>query len=361
MSEIDPAPSEPQSDTDHAATVPYPESAFTLRALLVAHGVLSVLVGLPLWLLTLGLSAMVGDSGQTASVLFLIMFGPSAPLNFLAVYNFHRHPRKARVYLVIAGAAAVLQILLLTMFAIGFIAAPMILCGAVLVAVVVIAGFVLANKAEMQLWLTQGEGSGTKGRFKHVAADLAVFLGTVGVIASVLALVWFFILFPGQRGDLDFDESEAWPKLEEAAADVIPEFAEFDGFRSRTLEVSQCGGEFRGGGEYFRYELSYEFSDAAQADPAVRSEYRLAAREHWLGQGYEAQFDRQSPNGDWSIVVNDDEDLRLAVYEGQGEDIPIELNLRTGCVERVGIPPCPDPQGGVPPEADQVIGIRCEE
>jgi hypothetical protein len=353
MNEIDPGAS--------SATVPYPESALTLKALLVVHGVLSVLVGFPLWLLTLAFSAMVGDSGQSAAVLFLALFGPSAPLNLLAAYNFNRHPRKARVYLLMAGVVAVLQALALTLYAIGLIAVPMILCGAVLVAGVVIAGFVLGSKAEVQLWLTRGEGSGTKKRFKSAAADLAVLLGTVTAIASVLALIWSFILFPGQRGDHDFDESEAWSKLEDAAADVIPVFAGFDGFRSRTLEVDQCGGEFRGGGEYFRYELSYEFSDAVQADAAVRSEYRLAARDYWLGEGYEAQFDRQTQNGDWSIVVHDDEDLRLAVYEGLGADDPIELNLQTGCVERVGTPPCLDPQGGVPPEADRITGIRCEE
>lgn len=355
MSETDPAPSA------SSTAVPYPEPALMLKTLLVVHGVLSVFVGFPLWLLTLALSVMVGDSGQPAAVLFLALFGPSAPLNFLAAYNFNRCPRKARVYLFLAGMVAVLQALLLTLYAIGLIAVPVILCGAVLVAGVVIAGFMLATKKEIQLWLTRGEGSGTKSRFKSAAADLAVFLGTVAVIASVLALVWSFLLFPGQRSDHDFDESEAWSKLEDAAADVIPVFAGFDGFRSRTLEVDQCGGEFRGGGEYFRYELSYEFSDAIQADPAVRSEYRLAAREHWLGENYEAQFDRQNQNGGWSIVVHDDEGLRLAVYEGLGVDNPIELNLQTGCVKRVGTPPCLDPQHDIPPGTDQVTGIRCDE
>lgn len=334
--------------------------------MLIVHTVAVVGLGILLWRLLFGLSQLsaIGNPDMNdptgMNVFLALLLGPTPLLNPLAALNLTRHPRRAKVYLALAGVAAWLQVIASILIA---VAATFIGGFFLFFLVVPFAWLVFAwTRAAWRIAPATSKGaSGRARRFLRASAiDLATFSGLLAVLVLVVVLVWDSMQWKGQQRPRDFNESVAWEKMESAVTEVIPVFAGFEGFASRTVTVEQCAGKYEDGGEFYRYELSYIFTDAVQIDPAKRSEYRLAAREYWLGEGFEAQFDRQNQRGDWSIVVHDDEKLRLAVYEGLGVDDPIELNVQSGCVKRVGTPPCLDPQGGVPPEADQVIGIRCE-
>jgi hypothetical protein len=338
-----------------------------LQVMLVMHALLVVGLGIPLWHLCFGLYelASIGDpegSDPTGMNVFLaLLLGPTPLLNPLAALNLTRNPRRAKVYLALGGVVAWLQVIASVVMSVAFA----LIGGLFLLLLILPFGWLVFSWTSAAIRMNPAPPSDEVGRIRRflraTSIDLAVFSATAAVLVLVAALVWDSMQWKGQQAPRDFDESVAWEKMESAVTEVVPVFEGFEGFASRTLEVEGCAGKYEDGGDYYRYELSYFFTDAVQTDPAVRSEYRLAAREYWLDEGHEVQFDRQNDRGDWSIVVNDEEGLRLAVYEGLGIDDPIELNVQTGCVKRTDTPPCLDPQGGVPPETDQIIGIRCEE
>lgn len=355
------APSRP--DTHTVDTGGGGGGTFGLRVMLIVHALAVVGLGLLLWRLLLAYHALasVGTSSKSdptgLNVFLAVMLGPTPLLHPLAAWHLARHPRRAKTYLAVAVPVAWAQVIgslyLVVLFtpvaglSIFFLVVPF--------SALVIAWTVAAQKIDTP----RPVRTRRRGFWRRSALDLAVFAGIGTVLVLVVAAVWDSTQWKGQTPPRDFNESVAWEKMETAVSEVTPVFAPFEGFASRTVTVRSCPGLYEDGGDYVRYELSYLFTDAVQTDPQLRSQYRLAAREHWLDQGHGVQFDRQNAHGDWSIVVHDGDGLRLAVYEGHGLDKPIELNVQTGCVERVGTPPCLDPQGGVPPEADQITGIRC--
>ena len=334
--------------------------------MLIVHAVPVVGLGILLWRLLFGLNELsaIGnpDAGDPTgmNVFLAFLLSPTPLLNPLAALNLTRHPRRAKVYLAIAGVAAWLQVIASIVIALAstFIGGFFLLFLAVPFAWLVFAW----TRAARRIAPASSTGTSRPMRpfLRASAIDLATFSGLLAVLVLVAAIVWDSMQWKGQETPREFDESVAWKKMEFAVSEVVPAFADFEGFASRTVTVERCAGMYEDGEEYYRYELSYIFADAVQADPAKRSAYRLAARQYWLGEGYEAQFDRQNQRGEWSIVVQDGDELRLAVYEGIGVEDPTELNVQSGCVKRVGTPPCLDPQGSVPFEADQVIGIHCE-
>jgi hypothetical protein len=149
----------------------------------------------------------------------------------------------------------------------------------------------------------------------------------------------------------DFDESTAWTRMEEAAAEAISELPDFPGFETRKMLELSCTHNGEVDEDYTKFELTYMFSAEASATDLVHEEYVSLLREQWTAAGYDVHRDEaygQNP------VFHDLEATRpdginywliAANYTS--------LVIQSGCVKKSGeASKCPAPLGGVTPEND---------
>jgi hypothetical protein len=154
----------------------------------------------------------------------------------------------------------------------------------------------------------------------------------------------------------EFDETTAWIRMEEAAAEAIAELPDFPGFEERRLLELSCSHDGQTDSDYTQLELTYAFSAEDSATDLVHEDYVNLLREQWTGAGYDVHRDEaygqnpvfydleaRRPDGInyWLIAAN---------YTS--------LVIQSGCVKKSGaVPECPPPLGGVTPEND-IAGRR---
>jgi len=129
----------------------------------------------------------------------------------------------------------------------------------------------------------------------------------------------------------EFDEAEAYPLLEQAAADTIAALPDFPGFESRRyLRPEDCGETL--GSEYEGWvaiEISYGFSGENSALPLVRTDYTNLLRQIWEEAGFDVHRDSIDPetgNGSLEAERPDGVNLWWGVAKG------VSLTLQTGCI-----------------------------
>lgn len=163
-----------------------------------------------------------------------------------------------------------------------------------------------------------------------------------------------------QPPDREFDQSTAWDRIEEAAAESIDGLPDFPGFKVRILQKLECTHNGQADEEYVNLELSYQFSEEISNDPLVRETYLAHFREQWQEAGYDIHRDTQ--------VGDDPPHYALEARRSDGVNYWYRvgrlavLKIQSGCVKVVeGWPSaCPDPLGGVTPENDRAAKRYCE-
>lgn len=162
-----------------------------------------------------------------------------------------------------------------------------------------------------------------------------------------------------QPPDREFDQSEAWTRLEAAAAEAIEGLPDFPGFQERSLMVMGCGERDQYDVQWVSLELSYLFSEELSADPLTRETYLNLLREKWTDAGYDVHRDTKTsgepPHYALEAMRPDGINYwyRAAGYTG--------LTLQSGCVKKVEdwAPECPEPLGGVAAENDYTTQKYC--
>lgn len=162
-----------------------------------------------------------------------------------------------------------------------------------------------------------------------------------------------------QPPEREFDQSEAWTRLEAAAAEAIEGLPEFPGFEVRTLMIMGCGERDQYEEQWTSLELSYQFSEDISADPLVRETYLELLRDKWTEAGYEihrdSQTDGEPPH--YALEARRPDGINYwywaAGYSG--------LSIQSGCVKSVENwePECPEPLGGVTAENDRAAMKHC--
>jgi hypothetical protein len=165
---------------------PGPHTA--LRILLVLHAISLVVVGTPLFMLILALTAMVGGNGVTPFVVLALLVGPSIPLNILAAFHLTRRPSRARAYLGAAAVTACLQLLAALWFTVisgGLGVAAVVVPGGLM-----IAWFVVAIRTRV---LTE---PARPSRRPHLDAWRDIGIGALSLLLTVvLSMATLQILF----------------------------------------------------------------------------------------------------------------------------------------------------------------------
>jgi hypothetical protein len=149
----------------------------------------------------------------------------------------------------------------------------------------------------------------------------------------------------------DFDESTAWSRMEEAAAEAIADLPDFPGFEERMMLELSCEHDGEVDEDYTRFELTYMFSAEASATDLVHEEYVRLLRERWTEAGYDVH--RDEAYGEDPVF----HDLEATRPDGLNYWLVAanytSLTIQSGCVEKSGEPSaCPPPLGGVPHEND---------
>ena len=160
------------------------------------------------------------------------------------------------------------------------------------------------------------------------------------------------VQYPPER---EFDQSTAWQRLEDAAAEAIAELPDFPGFEVRTMMVTNCQEYGETGDEYVQLDLTYKFSEEISQNPLVRETYVDLLREQWNASDYDIHRDEQ--RGDdppyYSIEAARPDGINYW-YWAAGL---VVLHIQSGCIEATGgvddNPPCPLPLGGVTRENDR--------
>jgi hypothetical protein len=158
------------------------------------------------------------------------------------------------------------------------------------------------------------------------------------------------VQYPPER---DFDQSTAWQRLEDAAAEAIADLPDFPGFNVRTMMVTNCEQYGETGEEYVQLDLTYEFSEEISQDPLVRETYVDLLREKWNTSGYDVHRDEPSGTGKYYSIEAVRPDGINYWYWAAGL---VVFHIQSGCVEATEAgdnPPCPIPLGGVTRENDR--------
>lgn len=145
------------------------------------------------------------------------------------------------------------------------------------------------------------------------------------------------------------DQSEAWPRLEEAVRETVAALPDFPGFETRAIHELGCVEP-----DHVKYELSYCFSMADSATGAVRRDYTTILKQHFPTIGYEVHDERYDRRG---------RPLGLQAVGTDGVNVwyrilgLVSITAQSGCVRRVEDyePYCPRPLGGVTRERDAAL------
>lgn len=162
-----------------------------------------------------------------------------------------------------------------------------------------------------------------------------------------------------QPPEREFDQSTAWERMEEAAAEVIDGLPEFPGFEVRHMQALDCFHNGQVDEEYVNFELSYQFSREVSDELLVRETYLDFFRDQWRESGYDVHRDQTSGTGKYHSLEARRPDginywYRVASLVG--------LTIQSGCLKAVEgwSPECPEPLGGVTPENDQAAKRYCK-
>ncbi|MCH7232971.1 hypothetical protein L0U85_19240 [Glycomyces sp. L485] len=151
----------------------------------------------------------------------------------------------------------------------------------------------------------------------------------------------------------EFDQSTAWERLEEAAAEAIADLPDFPGFEVRTMKMLECEHDGEVDEKYVNLELGYQFSRDVSDYELVREAYRTELRALWEQEGYDIHRDAQ--RGDdpphYSLEARRPDGINYW-YRVAGL---VELAVQSGCVKAIDgfVAECPDPLGGVTEENDR--------
>ncbi|GAB3236663.1 hypothetical protein GCM10027447_35140 [Glycomyces halotolerans] len=285
---------------------------------------------------------------------YLMVLAPAVPVNLLAAWWLGAGGRRARLYLAAAGAlTAVQQILLLIPVDPGrSMAAGAVF--ALTVGPVAFAGLAIAVTGEAKAWLG-GEREPRRGRV--IGLETAVWTMAAILAVGVAADVHRWVGAASQTGPPvgEFDESDLWPRMEEAVTNAAVSQAEFPGFESRLVEVTACGYRTESGLRTYRYRITYEMAPFPTG--ASEQAYTTAVRDRWSSDDYEILYEGVTYEGDPTITAHRQDDLTLLLAL---RERPI-LEIQSGCLERVAeAVPCIDPQGDVPASRDRIEGLPCD-
>ncbi|MCH7232598.1 hypothetical protein L0U85_17310 [Glycomyces sp. L485] len=327
-----------------------PKRIQAIRLLLLVQAVLVAALWLWVWR---GLQGYAWTGGGVETNLFergmsyLVVLAPTIPVNVLAVIWLGRGGRRAQLYLAGAGVlVAVQQILLLMPVDPGRSTAAGLIF-AMAVGPVAFAGLALAVTGESKRWLGREHPASWATAESLVWAVAAIF--TIGVTFSMGEWVEASTETGPPVGE--HDESDAWPRMEEAVTGSAVSLDGFPGFERRTVEVTPCGYRTEAGLRTYRYWITYEFADFTEADA-----YLAAVRESWGAPYYEVLYDGTTIEGDVTITAHRDDELMLFLTMGEAASFEVQ----SGCLERVDAHvDCLEAQGGVMPERDSVEGLVC--
>lgn len=145
--------------------------------------------------------------------------------------------------------------------------------------------------------------------------------------------------------ELEFNRSEAFLRMDEAAAQTIEGLPDFPGFQSRTTLKLDCSEEGRES-----YEIKYLFPESTIGSDLVTKEYFAVLKEYWSSLGWEVHGERDDVDGNISDIQATRPDGVNVWYSNLlGQAI---IHSQVACVEAEGEPVCDPPLGGVTPEND---------
>ncbi|MBO3733129.1 hypothetical protein [Glycomyces niveus] len=156
----------------------------------------------------------------------------------------------------------------------------------------------------------------------------------------------------------DFDQSTAWSRMEEAAAEAIADLPDFPGFETRKLLELSCTRNGQADEEYTQFELTYTFSAEDSATDLVHEDYVNLLREQWTEAGYDIRRDE---------AFGEPAFYELDVTRPDGINYwfrainYVSLTVQSGCVKTAPASECPPPLGGVTPENDIAGRRACGE
>ncbi|THV40636.1 hypothetical protein [Glycomyces buryatensis] len=185
-----------------------------------------------------------------------------------------------------------------------------------------------------------------RGSIIQVVAALAVVTLTGACMPSERE-----VQYPPER---EFDQTTAWQRLEDAAAEAIADLPDFPGFDVRTMMVTNCEQYGENGTEYVQLDLTYKFSEEVSQDQLVRETYVDLLREKWNASEYNVHRDEQRGEDPpyYSIEAQRPDGINYW-YWAAGY---VVFHIQSGCIKATedgGNPPCPLPLGGVTRENDR--------
>ncbi|GAB3645236.1 hypothetical protein [Glycomyces tarimensis] len=333
-----------------------PKRVQILRTALLVQTAMVVALWLWVWRALQGY-AWVGGGVETnlfeRGLSYLLVLAPTIPVNLLAIVWLGRGGRRSQLYLVTAGVlVSVQQILLLTPVDPGrSIAAGVIF--ALFIGPVAFAALALAMTDKSKRWLHRAEPRPVQ---RLVAADsLCWAMGSI-LAVSVTFSMGEWVEASTETGPPvgEYDESDVWPRMEEAVTGSAVSLEGFPGFVSRTVEVTPCGYRTEAGLRTYRYWIVYELADFATTEAAFTD----AVRESWSGDDHEILHDGTTYEDHTTMTARRSDQLTL--FLNLGDDAALEV--QSGCLERVDAHvQCLEAQGGVMPEADTIKGLPCTE
>ena len=332
-----------------------PRRVQLLRLALLAQTVLVAVLWFMVWR---GLQGFAWPGGGVETELFqrglsyLLVLAPTVPVNLLAALWLGRGGPRARLYLACAGVlTAVQQILLLTPVDPGRSTAAGITF-AMLIGPVAFAGVALAMTDKSKQWLRAERPRPTP---KLVAAESLVWsLGAILAIGTTLSMGGW-VQASEQTGPPvgRYDESDAWPRMEDAITTSAMGLDGFPGFESRRVEVTPCHYRTEAGLETYRYWIEYGLADAADHEA-----YLTSVRDAWTNAEYAILYDGNAYDGDQVLTTRRDDELMMFLTIGDESTLAVQ----SGCLERVNAHvQCLEAQGGVMPQHDTIEGLACTD
>lgn len=306
------------------------------------------------------------DNGLTERGLaYLLIFAPAIPVNLLAAVHLTRGGRRAQRYLAASGALAVAQVvLLLTPSAMPLAQAMSDGSNAVGIRYLVtigpllFAGIWIATAPKTREWL----GTTTKPRRRLLILEAAVWCLALALALSTGSEVrqWAHTASETGFSHGEYTEAGTWASLELAVTETTDAIPSFPGFTTRTLDVVSCDYYTPAGLPTYRYLLTYELREPADAPIAARwseDDFRLTYDGATLEDTRRITAERAFPfeeNRSTYPTENGAHAISLAYTEAGTPT----LHLESPCVERNTEPTeCILPQGA--PTTDTITGITC--
>lgn len=150
-----------------------------------------------------------------------------------------------------------------------------------------------------------------------------------------------------QPPEREFDQSEAWDRMEAAVAESVEGLTDFPGFEVRMLTTSGCSHNGKTDEDYVNLELTYQFSAEDSATTLVHETYVGEFREQWTEAGYDIHRD-ETRGSDYLHHIIEARRPDGINYWYTAANLAT-LVVQSGCVKKAGVWPssCPEPIGGV--------------